>query len=67
MVRLLGSMDLVWGAIVCGRSVLDAAGLLAQELLFTQDQGHTDESCELSRASSRTCTTLKSVYLPKAG
>ena len=23
-------MDLVWGAIVCGRSVLDAAGLLAK-------------------------------------
>jgi hypothetical protein len=30
MIRLLGSMDLVWGAIVCGRSVLDAAGLLAK-------------------------------------
>lgn len=32
MVRLLGSMDLVWGAIVCGRSVLDAAEKLAEAL-----------------------------------
>jgi hypothetical protein len=63
-------MILVYCAIVCGRSMGDAAMTVSFYtyllILWGKKGGLTDESCELSRASSRTYT-LVSVDCAKGG